>query len=92
MDDLFNSITCCKDAWKEKCKVNVVTKTYGKQLQKSIVQKDINNRIDATTVKCEVNVALLDDSDIYFVYVSIYDNKPVHLLSTVILDANGRIR
>eukprot|EP01048_Picozoa_sp_COSAG05_P021918 COSAG05_NODE_4189_length_1630_cov_6.087524_1_plen_446_part_10 len=85
MDNLYNSVKFARAAYTVKCLVHGVARTWGRGIIDSVLQKEVKNIEQQDAVRGTVKVAMLKDDPICpnIVQASVYDTKPVHIISTV---------
>lgn len=85
MDNLFNNVKLARAAYCEKALVNGVVRTNNKGIAAEIIQKEVKTKARQDEVRGTVKVAVRVGDPICpnIIACSIYDTKPVHVLSTV---------
>lgn len=93
MDNLFNLFKLCRAAYKESALVHGVAQTNGRGLPKCVIQAEAKSKRDQDKVRGTVKVAVLKENEMApIIACSVYDAKPVHLLSTVSKDVKWIIK
>ena len=84
VDNLYMSAKFCKDAYNHpnKVKLHGVTRKGGRGLPQSVIQEEVQNRVEQEKVRGTVIAAELvgDPTCPSLLAVSVYDTKPVHFL------------
>jgi hypothetical protein len=85
MDNLFNSRKLYTAAYQVGCLSQGVTRTYGRGIPDQCIQRTETDVNKANRLRGKTIAAVLKDDDKCpdLLCVSLYDTKPVHLLSTV---------
>ena len=85
MDNLYNSVKFCRDAYKHEKKVLVhgVARKSGRGLPDHVIQDEVQQEKDQARVRNTVKAAVLkgDNECPNLVACSVYDTKPVHFIS-----------
>ena len=85
VDNLYMSAKFCKDAWNHpnKIKLHGVTRKGGRGLPSTVIQDEVQNKVEQEKVRGTVLASKLD-GDVTcpsLLAVSVYDTKPVHFLT-----------
>jgi hypothetical protein len=85
MDNLFNSHKLFTALYQAKALAHGVVRPHGRGVPPSIVQKEEKNVAQAEQLRGTTKAARLTDSQTCpdLLAASVYDTKPVHMLSTV---------
>ncbi len=84
MDNLFNSLKLFTAAYRCKKLCHGVVRHYGRGVPESVVQKVEPESKESNVQGCTLAAVLRNEPDcLDLIYCSVYDTKPVHLMSTV---------
>ena len=88
MDNLYNSRGLAEVLWKEKMMCHGVVRTHNRGLPKDIIQKEGKTKRDRRNLRGTLKAALLkgDDTTPKILSCSIYDTKPVHIITSANTD------
>ena len=84
MDNLYNSVKLFQGLYRVEALAHGVARTNGRGLPPSIIQREDTNKSNAEKLRGTTKAARLDNSPNCpaMLAASIYDTKPVHMLST----------
>ena len=85
MDNLFNNVKLCRAGYVEGVLMHGVARTHGRGIPGQVIQKEVKSKGGQDEVRGMVKVEVLqcDRSCPNIIACSVYDTKPVHMLSTV---------
>ena len=85
MENLFNSIKLTRDAYCEKTLIHGIIRINNKGIPDQIIQREVKGKARQDTVRGTVKVEVRTGDPICpnILACSIYDTKPVHVISTV---------
>ena len=85
MDNLYNSVKFCKACYQHPMKIKTqgTCRTWGRGIPTAVIQKEVKSKQGQLAVRGNVKAAVLQDDPECpdLVASSIYDSRPVHLLS-----------
>ena len=85
MDNLYNSVKFCREAYigKNQIMVHGVTRRANRGLPASVIQEEVKNKKQQEQVRRNTKAAVLegDPECPNLVAISVYDTKPVNILS-----------
>ena len=88
VDNLYMSAKFCKNTHNHPCKIKLhgVTRKGGRGLHTSVLQEEVQNKVEQDKVRETVLAAELigDSSCPRLLVVSVYDTKPVHFLTIAV--------
>ena len=92
MDNLFNSVRLTRAGYIEGVLIHGVVRSYGRGLPSYVIQKEVKSKRGQDSVRGTVKVAVLKGDSVCpnIIAASVYDTKPVHVLSTVANHVNWR--
>ena len=88
MDNLFNSVKLARAAYYEKTRVHGIVRVNNKGIPDEVIQREVKGKKNKDEVRGTVKVEVRTGDPVCpnIVCCSIYDTKPVHVLSTVAKD------
>jgi len=94
MDNLYNSRALAEALYKEKMMMHGVTRTHNRGLPTKVIQKEGTNKKACQELRGTVLAAVLkgDDGNPNLLACSIYDTKPVHILSSANVDVKWIVK